>query len=455
MNEQKIIGNILNSVKKRKEALELLKPEYFLTKAASDIFLLCQKIEKEEGLKKYSMDVFFEFARKYEVEVDMILASESKNVASYDAKEWYVVLSVLIETYRKSRLSESCMELSNKLSSGEINSTKAIDNLKNKIEEVSIESAETSLTDSGKLMQDAIQRIKDRSKSKGLSGCETGFKELDDLYDGYQKGDLMILAGRPAMGKTAMAIQKAVNVVREGGRSIFFSLEMPKEQIMQRIVAAESNIKLGNIKKGELYGNEWDKIENDTKWLSNSNRFFIDDRSGITVDQIRSTVRRSNKNKDLNLVVIDYLQLIRPSTSYKGNRNNEIEEITRSLKILAKDENVTVVCLCQLSRSVEQRDGKIPMLSDLRDSGGIEQDADIVVFAYRPEYYDIFEDAEGMSTKGVFMYLIKKHRSGELSNVKLECDLSIQKIWGERNEVKRGFVEPSHFDFPRNEKLEL
>lgn len=455
MNEQKIIANILSSPKKRKEALELLKPEYFLNKSASDIFYVCQRIDKEEGLKKYSTDVFFEFSRNYDVDVDMLMVSKAKDYPSYDPKEWYVVLSVLIETYRRSKISESCLELSAKISTGEINSNKAIDQLKKKIEEVSIESAETSLTDSGRLMEDAIQKIKDRAKSKGLSGCKTGFNELDDVYDGYQKGDLMILAGRPAMGKTAISIQKAVNVVRQGGRSIIFSLEMPKEQLMQRIVSAETGIKLGNIKKGNLHGHEWEKIEKETRWLSDSNRFWIDDRSGITVDQIRSTIKRANKKKDLDLVIIDYLQLIKPSTSYKGNRNNEIEEITRSLKILAKEEGVTVVCLCQLSRSVEHRDGKIPMLSDLRDSGGIEQDADIVVFAYRPEYYDILEDAEGNSTKGVFMYLIKKNRSGELMNIKLQCDLSIQKIWGEGNNKKNDFVEPSPFDFPRNEKLDL
>jgi replicative DNA helicase len=455
MNEHKIIGNILKSPKKRKEALELLKPEYFLDKSASDIFLLCQTIDKEEGIKKYSLDVFFELARKYEIDIDMVVASAAMDMDQFDIKEWMFVITTLIENYRKNEISESCIEIAREVSSGGINSTKAINNLKESIDKVAIEAVESSLTDSGKLMSDAIQRIKDRANKEGLSGCNTGFLELDELFDGYQKGDLMILAGRPAMGKTACALQKAVNLVKAGGKAIFFSLEMPKEQLMQRLVASESKIHLGKIKRGELHGYEWDKIEQDTKWLSKSNRFWIDDRSGITVDQIRATVRRANRNKDLNLVVIDYLQLIKPSTSYRGNRNNEIGEISRSLKILAKEENITVVVLSQLSRAVEQRDGKIPQLSDLRDSGEIEQDADIIVFAYRPEYYEIYEDAEGNSTKGLFMYLVKKNRSGELKNVKFNCDLSIQKIWGEGNEKKDNYVEPSPQDFPQNEKLDL
>lgn len=450
MNEVKIIGNILKSPKKRKEALELLRPEYFQNQEIGKIFDLCQTIEREEGLKKYSMDVFFELGRKYDINVDMITATQSKQSESYDPSEWYVVMATLMESYRSNTLSNECLSIAQKVNAGELSSTKGIDEIKNLVDKVSIETAESSLVDSNQLIVDALTKVKDRMTKEGLSGAETGFPQLDELLDGYQKGDLMILAGRPAMGKTAFAIQKAINVVKKGGKSIFFSLEMPKEQIMQRVIAAESKIEIGKIKKGQLHSYEVSRLEEKTKWLSNTNKFFIDDRSGITVDQIRATVQRANKNKDLNFIVIDYLQLIKPSANYRGNRNNEIGEITRSLKVLAKEEGITIALLSQLSRQVEQRDGKIPQMSDLRDSGEIEQDADIIGFCYRPEYYDIMQDADGNSTKGLFMYLIKKNRSGELKNLEFNCNLAIQKIWeGEDTE----YVEPkqsSAFDFPQN-----
>jgi replicative DNA helicase len=455
MNEVKIIGNILKSPKKRKEALELLRPEYFANQEIGKIYQLCETIEKEEGLKKYSIDVFFELGRKYDIDVDMITATQSKDVETYDVKEWYVVLATLIESYRSRTLADECMLVAQRVNSRELSSTKGLQEIKNLIDKVSIESAESSLNESSDLIANALERVRDRMNSTGLSGTATGFSQLDELLDGYQKGDLMILAGRPAMGKTAFAIQKCINTVKSGGKAIFFSLEMPKEQIMQRIISAESKVELGKIKKGQLHSYELERIEQKTKWLSSNNKFYIDDRSGITVDQIRATVQRANKNKDLNFIVIDYLQLIKPSTNYRGNRNNEIGEITRSLKVLAKEEGITIALLSQLSRQVEQREGKVPQMSDLRDSGEIEQDADIIGFCYRPEYYDIMQDADGNSTKGLFMYLIKKNRSGELKNLEFNCNLAIQKIWeGDDTEIIEPIKQKSVFDFPQNTNLE-
>ena len=247
----------------------------------------------------------------------------------------------------------------------------------------------------------------------GLTGITTGFKYLDTMTSGLQKSDLIILAARPAMGKTAFALSLALNAAVKGRASVMmFSLEMSKEQLGQRLLSMESKVDLQSLKTGRLERRDWDDINIAMDVLSGAN-IHIDDTAGITIMEMKSKCRRLKAEEGLDLVVIDYLQLMTPEGK-SDSRTQEISVISRNLKLLARELDCPVIVLSQLSRAPETRTDHRPMLSDLRESGSIEQDADIVIFLYRDEYYN--EDTE---SPGECEVIVAKHRSGPTGTVKL------------------------------------
>ena len=247
----------------------------------------------------------------------------------------------------------------------------------------------------------------------GLTGITTGFKYLDTMTSGLQKSDLIILAARPAMGKTAFALSLALNAAVKGRASVMmFSLEMSKEQLGQRLLSMESKVDMQSLKTGRLERRDWDDINIAMDVLSGAN-IHIDDTAGITIMEMKSKCRRLKAEEGLDLVVIDYLQLMTPEGK-SDSRTKEISVISRNLKLLARELDCPVIVLSQLSRAPETRTDHRPMLSDLRESGSIEQDADIVIFLYRDEYYN--EDTE---SPGECEVIVAKHRSGPTGTVKL------------------------------------
>ena len=247
----------------------------------------------------------------------------------------------------------------------------------------------------------------------GLTGITTGFKYLDTMTSGLQKSDLIILAARPAMGKTAFALSLALNAAVKGRASVMmFSLEMSKEQLGQRLLSMESKVDMQSLKTGRLERRDWDDINIAMDVLSGAN-IHIDDTAGITIMEMKSKCRRLKAEEGLDLVVIDYLQLMTPEGK-SDSRTQEISVISRNLKLLARELDCPVIVLSQLSRAPETRTDHRPMLSDLRESGSIEQDADIVIFLYRDEYYN--EDTE---SPGECEVIVAKHRSGSTGTVKL------------------------------------
>jgi len=266
------------------------------------------------------------------------------------------------------------------------------------------------------ILLDTFSKIEVLYASKGgITGTPTGFKDLDKLTSGLQPSDLILVAARPSMGKTAFTLNLATHIaVREKKAVAFFSLEMSKEQLVQRMLCSEGAIDSQRLRIGELDDKDWGKLISAADRLSTA-PIFIDDTAGITVMELRSKARRLKTEYDLKLIVIDYLQLMQGSSSKGGdNRQQEISEISRSLKALARELNVPVIALSQLSRSVESRQVKKPMLSDLRESGSLEQDADIVMFLYREDYYD--PDTEN---KNITDVIIAKHRNGPVDTVQL------------------------------------
>ena len=269
---------------------------------------------------------------------------------------------------------------------------------------------------------DLIDKVKQKmlasANSGGITGICTGFNKLDIVYAGRQRGDLVIKAGRPGMGKTAQALCEFLNISVGGGKkSLFFSLEMSAEQLMQRLISIQTEIPLKNIRTGDLYSEQWDNFDYLVDPLKTDNMMIVD--NVYTLNGIRSKARKIAHTSGLEIIYIDYLQLIEDSVKKGWSKEAMVSGISRSLKMLAKQLNVPVIALSQLSRKCEERADKKPMLSDLRDSGAIEQDADVVEFMYRPSYYELV-DEEGMLVPDDVAYLlIEKHRHGATYNVEL------------------------------------
>ncbi|EFM63958.1 replicative DNA helicase [Peptostreptococcus stomatis DSM 17678] len=261
------------------------------------------------------------------------------------------------------------------------------------------------------------------SKGSDITGLDTGFIDLNKKLGGFHKSDLILIAARPGMGKTAFALNLVANAaIRSKSSVAVFSLEMSKEQLVQRLLSSQSNVALNNISKGKIADDEWKKLTDAMTVLSSSD-IFIDDTPGIKVSEIRSKCRKLKMEKGLDMIMIDYLQLME-ADGRADNRQQEVSKISRSLKILAKEMNCPVIALSQLSRNTESGKDHMPKLSDLRDSGAIEQDADIVMFIYRDEYYTKMETKK----KDLAEIIIAKNRHGEISNIELVWIGKIQKF---------------------------
>jgi replicative DNA helicase len=259
-------------------------------------------------------------------------------------------------------------------------------------------------------------------KEDGLTGIPTGFEDLDKMTSGWQPSDLIIVAARPGMGKTAFTLSMARNAAMDFKKPVaLFSLEMASVQLVQRLISAEAEIESSKLRNAKLEPHEWVQLQKAIERMAEV-PIFIDDTAGINIFELRAKCRRMKQQHDIQMIIIDYLQLMTGGSDSKksGTREQEISMISRSLKSLAKELNVPVIALSQLSRAVETRgnNSRRPQLSDLRESGAIEQDADIVTFIYRPEYYGIMED-EGMSNKGIAELIIAKHRNGALGDVRM------------------------------------
>jgi replicative DNA helicase len=258
-----------------------------------------------------------------------------------------------------------------------------------------------------------------QNNSTGLTGVSSGFADLDELTSGFQKSDLIIVAARPSMGKTAFTLNVAQNAaIRSKQPVAFFSLEMSSQSLVMRMLCAEGRIDQGNMRKGRMRDDEFARLATAAGYL-NTAPIFIDDTPGISVLEMRAKARRLKADRpDLGMIVVDYLQLM---TGHRNteNRQQEVSEISRGLKALAKELDVPVVALSQLSRAVEQRPDKRPLMSDLRESGAIEQDADLIMFLYRPEYYFGPVDKEGNNIEGLAEVIVGKQRNGSTGTVRL------------------------------------
>ncbi|WP_091511265.1 replicative DNA helicase [Flexibacter flexilis] len=312
------------------------------------------------------------------------------------------------------------------------------------------------VADMRSVLAEALEELKSKKdNADGLTGVPSGFTKLDRITSGWQKSDLVILAARPGMGKTAFVVSAARNAAALFKKGVaIFSLEMSAVQLVNRLISAEAELESEKIKKGNLAEHEWVQLHQRITTLAEA-PIFIDDTPALSVLELRAKCRRLKAQHDIQMIIIDYLQLMsgdNGSGKGGGNREQEIAYISRSLKNLAKELNVPVIALSQLSRAVETRGGdKRPQLSDLRESGSIEQDADMVVFLYRPEYYGITQDESGNPVTGVGEVIIAKHRNGSLDSVYLRFEGKYTKFTDLEEDRFKAFSSGTFSAFPSAE----
>lgn len=370
------------------------------------------------------------------IDLDVVESSlNSKKNVSIDVYDYTNPLNIYnIESFiiklKELQFKRSCINLSNKLLSESKNEFSDVfdinSNLNKEVLKLSEVLASNVEDDNSTLVRKAIKEIEFAKQNQGVTGCKTGFHEIDKLTGGWQRGHLVILAARPAMGKTSLAICQALNGAIDHGENIlFFSLEMSGTELMKRQLSLRSNISLTDLSNDrdisfkDLHKGATPIIKKGFKLIDNC----------FSLYQIKAQCRKENNSKKLSAIYIDYLQLIKHVVDKGRSKENEVSEISRELKLLAKELNTPVICLSQLSRAVESRGGnKIPQLSDLRDSGSIEQDADIVNFIYRPEYYGIDQDDNGDSTKGVAIIKFAKNRHGPTDDITLFFNAGLTKF---------------------------
>lgn len=443
--EEAILGAIMLEKKAFDAVNEILKPECFYVEAHQRIFLAMRELAN----KNLPIDLLT-VVEELKVREDLEFVGGPYYVTKLTNA---VVSSANIEAHSRIVLQKFIQRELIRIS-GEIiseayeDSTDVFDLLdlsEAKLFEITNGHLRKNFDEIGNVLVDTIRRIEDlRNSDEDITGVPSGFASLDRITYGWQPTDLIILAARPSVGKTAFALNLARNAALHPTKPTavgFFSLEMSSGQLVQRILSAESEIKLEQISRGRLEEHEMKQLyKRGIERLNNAN-IFIDDTAALNIFELRAKCRRLKNMHNVGIIIIDYLQLMSGSGDRNSNREQEISKISRDLKSLAKELKVPIIALSQLSREVEKRKetNKIPQLSDLRESGAIEQDADLVMFLYRPEYYEITTNEMGESIEGETRVKIAKHRNGSLETIKLKAKLEIQKfIEPEENDSRPG-----------------
>ncbi|MCG8578058.1 MAG: replicative DNA helicase [Flavobacteriales bacterium] len=418
--EEAVLGAMLLEKNAINDSIDILKPESFYKMEHQKIFsVILELFANSESIDILSVT---ERLRK-KGDLQMVggpgyIAQLTNKIASAAHVEYHA--RIIAEKY----ILRSLIEVSSDVIKNAYDETQDVFNVLNEAEEGLFKIAEGNLKKSyavvKDVVQDAMEEIEKAGKNQdGISGVPTGFTELDRLTSGWQKSDMIVLAARPGMGKTAFVLSMAAGSAMKFNQGVaIFSLEMSNVQLVKRLMAMETGISSEKLKKGFTDQSEWQELQEKVHRLTQA-PIYVDDTPALSIFELRAKCRRLKMQHDIQLVIIDYLQLMSAGTK-TGNREQEISTISRSIKEIAKEINVPIIALSQLSRSVETRGGdKRPILSDLRESGAIEQDADMVCFIYRPEYYGLIEDENGMPTEGIGEIIVAKHRNGSLDTVRL------------------------------------
>ena len=424
--EEAILGALMLEKDALTNVIDILRPESFYKEAHKVIYqAIYDLFQASEPIDILTVTSHLRKEGKIEMIGGPYYITQLTNRVSSAANIEYHSRIVVEQSIKR-----ELIRISSEIQREAFEDTTDVFQLLDKMEQSLFEVSETNIRKEYQKMKDimttALEEIHARRNHKdGLTGIPSGFTSLDRVTSGWQKSDLVIIAARPAMGKTAFVVSALRNAAVDHGHPVaIFSLEMSSVQLVNRLISGEAELEGEKIKKGNLAEHEWAQLVHKTANLTKA-PIFIDDTPALSILELRAKCRRLKQQHDIQLVVIDYLQLMSGDSSKGGgsggNREQEIASISRALKNIAKELSIPVIALSQLSRAVETRGGdKRPQLSDLRESGSIEQDADMVMFLYRPEYYGITQDENGMPTQGVGEVIISKHRNGSLENVQLK-----------------------------------
>jgi replicative DNA helicase len=421
--EEAVLGALLLEKDAFVAVSEILKPEHFYKEAHQHIYQAISNLFFHE--QPVDMLTVVEELKKIEkieeVGGAFYITQLTSRVASAAHIEYHA--RIIWQKFLQREMIRISSDLQTKSYDESIDVDDLLDEAENTFFLLSQGNMKKDVTQINPVIQEAIDRIKQASeRTDGLSGVPSGFTALDRITSGWQRSDLVIIAARPAMGKTAFVLSMTRNMALVHKQAVaVFSLEMANVQLVNRLIVSETELASEKIKNGNLQAYEWEQLDHKIQNLIDA-PIFIDDTAGLSVFELRAKCRRLKKQHDLKIIIIDYLQLMNASGMNPGNRQEEVSMISRSLKGLAKELDVPILALSQLNRGVESRagaEGKRPQLSDLRESGAIEQDADMVLFIHRPEYYRITEDEQGNSLLGMAEIIIAKHRNGATGDVRL------------------------------------
>ncbi|ABV66923.1 replicative DNA helicase [Aliarcobacter butzleri] len=443
--ERAVLSSIFFNPEELEDILGILKPKDFYLPAHKKIFEVMVKLHDE------GMPIDEDFIRNKvnskdvddSILLEILSANPITNTLAYvrEIKDSSVKreLASLATTIKKVAIED------------EVSANEALDTIQGELYKISTDSATSELKDMQSITHSTLSYIEKMKKlgNKHLIGETTGFDALDRRTTGFNEGDLVIIAARPAMGKTALVLNMALKNVERGKGVIFFSLEMPAEQLMLRMLSVKTSIPLQNLRKGDMDDAQWSNLSSAFDSL-NTKKLFVDDGGSVNINQLRARVRKLAQNEDNNikLVIIDYLQLMQGIGT--KDRHQEVSDISRGLKMLARELKIPIIALSQLNRGLESRPDKRPMLSDLRESGAIEQDADIIMFVYRDDVYKERDEArkekeakdKGEDYKSKFInkpieeaeIIIGKQRNGPIGTVKLDFHKNLTKFLDKENE---------------------
>lgn len=422
--EEVVLGALMIDRKGVDEVIDILHPEVFYKQSHQHIFeAIFELFEDSQPVDLLTVSARLKKKGKMEmVGGEFYLIQLTQKVSSSAHIEFHA--RIILQKY----IQRSLIKISNEIIEESYNESTDVfdllDTAEAKLYEVTQGNIKRSSETAQNLVIQAKKRIEEIANKEGLSGVPSGFTKLDQLTSGWQPSDLIIIAARPGMGKTALTLSMARNMAVEHNIPVaFFSLEMSSVQLITRLISSETQLSSEKLRTGNLEKHEWEQLNVKVKGLEKA-PLFIDDTPSLSIFDLRAKARRLSSQHGIKLIIVDYLQLMTAGGSQKGgNREQEISTISRNLKALAKELSIPVIALSQLSRAVETRGGsKRPLLSDLRESGAIEQDADIVSFIYRPEYYKIdeWDDEEHTPTAGQAELIIAKHRNGGLDEIRLK-----------------------------------
>ncbi|QOD61308.1 replicative DNA helicase [Polaribacter haliotis] len=451
--EEAVLGAMMIDKKGMDDVIDVLSPEAFYDQKHQEIYdTINQLFQNSEPIDLLTVSNLLKKNGKLEfVGGDFYLIRLTQKVASSAHIEFHA--RIILQKYIQRKLISISSEIIENAYDDGTDVFELLDDAEAKLFEVTQGNLKKSSEDAGSLVKQALKKIQEIGNQEGMSGLATGFTKLDALTSGWQPSDLVIIAARPGMGKTAFVISMAKNMAIDFNHGVaVFSLEMSSVQLITRMISSETGLTSEKLRKGNLEPHEWEQLNVKVKKLSDA-PIFIDDTPSLSVFDLRAKARRLVSQHNVRIIVIDYLQLMTAGGKAGGNREQEISMISRNLKALAKELEVPVIALSQLSRAVETRGGsKRPLLSDLRESGAIEQDADIVSFIFRPEYYGMTEwdDDEHTPCEGQGEFIVAKHRNGGLDNIRLKFTGHLAKFSDLEEGFSSEFQSSMNADFPED-----